>query len=136
MSASSMMTLSLNFIISLSFLFFILFYLYSLFFFLGGKLKWRGSKRTAGKVSTRGYIFIRWQEWFIPDCYAWFCWLCNVYLCIFHFFFSRLTSDQRWMDERLSKRETCYWGLNATIEIPPAYMSNHRFRVLENIIMR
>lgn len=92
-------------------------------------MKWRGPKRTTGKLSTRGYIYLVARVIYSRL-------LCVILLtvqrlsCIFHFFFSRLTSDQRWMDER----ETCYWSLNATIEIPPAYMFNHRFRVLKNII--
>lgn len=87
-------------------------------------------------------IFIWWQEWFIPDCYAWFCWPCQFLdwqclSCIFHFFFNRLTSDQRWMDECFFECETCYWNLNATIDVTLRYIYiffYHRFRCLKSII--
>lgn len=103
------------------------------FFFLGGKLKWRGSKRTAGKVSTRGYIYSVARVIYSRL-------LCVILLTVqrlsvhLPFLFQQINIGSE-MDGR-TFIETCYWGLNATIEIPPAYMSNHRFRVLENIIMR
>lgn len=59
---------------------------------------------------------------------------CATFIVHLPFLFQQINIGSEMDGRTFIERETCYWSLNATIEIPPAYMSNHRFRVLKNII--
>ena len=105
-----------------------LFYFYFYFFSFFGERSWksRRSKLTIGKALNQRVdedIFIWWQEWFIPDCYAWFCWLCQfsglaMFILYLPFLFQQINIGSE-MDGRMFffECESCYWSLNVTIDI-------------------